>query len=178
MRIWDVALKTCQRRWTIGRSDERGLGISVLAAGHDDDDDDFMKVLGASEIPSHFNRHQCRAKGTHESDNGSTIPLIPYHFFFLIWRLEPARTVCFLLKVTSYLFLFICLFIFIYSFFDLWICNCYREHYRLISCYARIMLFQIENRYCYRFYPEKNIILTTKSSLCRDLRFTSLWKKF
>ena len=29
-----------QRRWTIGRSGERGLGISVLAAHDDDDDDD------------------------------------------------------------------------------------------------------------------------------------------
>ena len=36
VRIRDVVLKTCQRRWTIGRSGERGLGISVLAARHDD----------------------------------------------------------------------------------------------------------------------------------------------
>ena len=42
VRIRDVALKTCQRRWTIGRSGERERvsGISVLAARHDDDDDD------------------------------------------------------------------------------------------------------------------------------------------
>ena len=40
VRIWDVALKTCQRRWTIGRSGEKGWGISVPAARHDDDDDD------------------------------------------------------------------------------------------------------------------------------------------
>ena len=40
VRIWDVALKTCQRRWTIGRSGERESGISMLAARHDDDDDD------------------------------------------------------------------------------------------------------------------------------------------
>ena len=33
----DVALKTCQRRWTIGKSGERGSGISVLVAWHDDD---------------------------------------------------------------------------------------------------------------------------------------------
>ena len=39
-RIWDVALKTCHRRWTIGRSGEKESGISVLAAQHDDDDDD------------------------------------------------------------------------------------------------------------------------------------------
>ena len=37
VRIWDVALKTCQRRWMIGRSGERGSWISVLAARHDDD---------------------------------------------------------------------------------------------------------------------------------------------
>ena len=31
VRTQDVALKTCQRRWMIGRSGERGSGISVLA---------------------------------------------------------------------------------------------------------------------------------------------------
>ena len=40
MMIRDVALKTCQRRWTIGRSGKRGSGISVLPARHDHDDDD------------------------------------------------------------------------------------------------------------------------------------------
>ena len=40
VRIRDVALKTCQRRWTIGRSVERGSGISVPVVRHDDDDDD------------------------------------------------------------------------------------------------------------------------------------------
>ena len=38
VRTQDVTLKTCQRLWTIGRSGERGSGISVLAAWHDDDD--------------------------------------------------------------------------------------------------------------------------------------------
>ena len=32
--------ENCRRRWTIGRSGERGSVISVLAARHDDDDDD------------------------------------------------------------------------------------------------------------------------------------------
>ena len=41
VRIRDVALKTCQKRWMIGRSGERGSGISVLVARHDDDDDYF-----------------------------------------------------------------------------------------------------------------------------------------
>ena len=39
MRIRDVTLKTCQKRWMIGGSGERGSGISLLAARHDDDDD-------------------------------------------------------------------------------------------------------------------------------------------
>ena len=37
VRIRDVVKKTCQRRWTIGRSGEGGSGISVLPARHDDD---------------------------------------------------------------------------------------------------------------------------------------------
>ena len=40
VRIRDVVQKTCQRRWTIGKSGEIGSGISVLPARHDDDDDD------------------------------------------------------------------------------------------------------------------------------------------
>ena len=44
VRIWDVSLKTCLRRWTIGKSSERGSGISVLAAWHDDDDDDDWRT--------------------------------------------------------------------------------------------------------------------------------------
>ena len=39
VRIQDVVLKTCLRRWTIGKSGERGSGISVLPARHDDDDE-------------------------------------------------------------------------------------------------------------------------------------------
>ena len=39
--IRDVTPKTCRRRGMIGRRGERGSGISVLAARHDDDDDSF-----------------------------------------------------------------------------------------------------------------------------------------
>ena len=35
----DVVQKTCQRRWTIGKSGERGSEISMLPARYDDDDD-------------------------------------------------------------------------------------------------------------------------------------------
>ena len=37
VRIQDVALKTCQRRWMIRRSGKRGSGISVLVARYDDE---------------------------------------------------------------------------------------------------------------------------------------------
>ena len=40
VRIQDVVLKTYLGRWTIGRSGERGSGISVLPARYDDADDD------------------------------------------------------------------------------------------------------------------------------------------
>ena len=39
VRIRDVVQKTCQRRRAIGKSGERGPGIYVLPARHDDDDD-------------------------------------------------------------------------------------------------------------------------------------------
>ena len=38
VRIRDAVLRTCLGRWTIERSGERGSGISVLPARHDDDD--------------------------------------------------------------------------------------------------------------------------------------------
>ena len=48
VRIRGVDLKTCQKRWMIGRSGEWVSGISVLAARHNDDDDDddmFCNIL-------------------------------------------------------------------------------------------------------------------------------------
>ena len=39
VRIRGVAMKTCRKRSTIGRGDERGSGISVLKARQDDDDE-------------------------------------------------------------------------------------------------------------------------------------------
>ena len=38
--IWNVALRTGQKQWTIRRCGERGSEICVLIARHDDDDDD------------------------------------------------------------------------------------------------------------------------------------------
>ena len=52
VRIRDVVQKTCQRRWTIGKSGERGSGISVLPARHDDDDDDIYIYIYIYKVPS------------------------------------------------------------------------------------------------------------------------------
>ena len=45
VRIRDVVLKTYLGRWTIGRSGERGSGISVLPARRDDDDRQNVVVV-------------------------------------------------------------------------------------------------------------------------------------
>ena len=37
--IWDVVLKTCWKQWLIEKGGEKGSGISMLMARHDDDDD-------------------------------------------------------------------------------------------------------------------------------------------
>ena len=62
VRIQDVVQKTCLRRWTIGKSGERGSGISVLPAQHDDDDDDDSYLRG-DEMDSCFSQgHYCKVK--------------------------------------------------------------------------------------------------------------------
>ena len=36
--IWDIALKTCWKQWTIEKGGERGSGICVLMVRYDDHD--------------------------------------------------------------------------------------------------------------------------------------------
>ena len=71
VRIRDVALKTCQRRWTIGRSGERESGISVLAARLDDNDDDFTSVHCPCEYSVHqrSGRPRFKPKSSHTKDS-------------------------------------------------------------------------------------------------------------
>ena len=55
VRIRDVVLKTYLGRWTIGRSGERGSGISVLPARYDDDDiesHDSVEILASQHFSS------------------------------------------------------------------------------------------------------------------------------
>ena len=47
--IRDVTLKTCRRRRMIGRSGERGSGISVLAARHDDNSIERLSIIRKSD---------------------------------------------------------------------------------------------------------------------------------
>ena len=66
VRIRDAALKTCQKRWVKGRSGERGSGISVLEARHDDDDDN-EKIMEAK--PHHTKT--VRPPTSHQQNNPS-----------------------------------------------------------------------------------------------------------
>ena len=54
VRIQVVVLKTCLGRWTIGRSGERGSGISVLPARYDDDDDDDDDLTIITTVGVHW----------------------------------------------------------------------------------------------------------------------------
>ena len=56
LHIQFPSMKTCQRRWMIGRRGERGSGISMLAARHDDDDESSSKW--SKSFSPHFH-HTC-----------------------------------------------------------------------------------------------------------------------
>ena len=58
VRIQDVVLKTYLGRWTIGRSGERGSGISVLPARYDDDDEHWYFVWARPIIIFTAHSHQ------------------------------------------------------------------------------------------------------------------------
>ena len=57
VRIRDLGLRTCQERWTIGRSGERCSGISVLAAWQDDDSQ--MRILCHNYVNSCIYIYMC-----------------------------------------------------------------------------------------------------------------------
>ena len=59
VRRRDVVLKTYLGRWTIGRSGERGSGISVLPARYDDDDDIYLILYKL--LSSHLWGLPCRS---------------------------------------------------------------------------------------------------------------------
>ena len=69
VRIQDVVLKTCLRRWTIGNSGERGSGKSVLSERHDDDE--IILDFDTSKFPAKPN-----IIAWEESRNSKTTALI------------------------------------------------------------------------------------------------------
>ena len=65
VRIQAVVLKTYLGRWTIGRSGERGSGISVLPARYDDDDDGDIypsHIQQCLNLTMHFSLRHLAAK--------------------------------------------------------------------------------------------------------------------
>ena len=76
VRIRDVDLKTCLGRWTIGRSGERGSGISVLPARYDDDDMNDIK-----------NSEQIQIIGTSTQLAGTIEYTVWYMFGFMVYQL-------------------------------------------------------------------------------------------
>ena len=87
VRIRDVALKTCQRRWTIGRSGERGSGISVLVALHDDDEDNDFKW--PSNVAQETLRTTCDSQNSERIFvNPSRISCSLNFLLYLLWHWE------------------------------------------------------------------------------------------
>ena len=56
VRIRSVALRTCRKRWTVGRGGERGSGVYVLMVLQDDDDDMYMYIINFSFESFSFQR--------------------------------------------------------------------------------------------------------------------------
>ena len=69
VRIQDVVLKTYLGRWTIGRSGERGSGISVLLARYDDDDSYYTQYIYIYKVR---NRRDKKIRHKHTRDIRST----------------------------------------------------------------------------------------------------------
>ena len=100
VRIQDVVLKTYLGRWTIGRSGERGSGISVLPARYDDDDDDDIYIYDASFL---------------------FVMIILIYLFFMEWN------EFYILSETSvclHSFFLIYIYIYIYMRLCVWVCVC------------------------------------------------------
>ena len=55
-------VRTCLGRWTIGRSGERGSGISVLPAWHDDEDNDNIIIIIIYNNINNNNNNECEKK--------------------------------------------------------------------------------------------------------------------
>ena len=131
VRIRDVALKTCQRRCMIGRSGERGSGISVLAARYnddddDDDDDDDMYIYSKIEYNSKVITSHCPGDGLLKIKKretfyfGKKCPLDTSFFLFVCF----GGVSYFSIYLVSYSFSFPLLHIHIYIYIYIYMCVC------------------------------------------------------
>ena len=92
VRIRDVVQKTCRMRWTIGKSGERGSGISVLPAWHDDDDCYFYHHMNCkleplpcliSSYPLPMGLVTRSTRHAASRSNGGYSTIMTMHFFWL-----------------------------------------------------------------------------------------------
>ena len=60
VRIRDVALRNCQKRWTIARSCERGSRISALAVRYDDDEVHFWRNQHSKPLTALIDLSPCK----------------------------------------------------------------------------------------------------------------------
>ena len=106
VRIRDVVQKTCLRRWTIGESGEKGSGISVLLARHDDDNRCILYIffiknkesqIWCSEISSTF-IHSLQRVRNRIHPTGTNIPFMRgfYVTTFISYLLQVSHRLDFL----------------------------------------------------------------------------------
>ena len=87
VRTQDVTLKTCRRRWMIGRSGERASGISELEARYDDDDKISSSLLTKSIFLWLFSEEK-REKKEFLKDKplvGSGFQMLHLYIYIYIW---------------------------------------------------------------------------------------------
>ena len=92
VRIRDVALKTCQRWWTIGRSGERESGISVLVARHNDDDDDDVTLRVRNGTSEHC-KNICCVEGEGAVDHRPVTRLWWHECLNRYWRKQQIQLI-------------------------------------------------------------------------------------
>ena len=81
VRIWGVALRTCRKRSTIGRSGERGSGISVLMPRQNDDE---MMILKQGGYKYHFQVFDMTRPGMEPSGEHNTHFIITYIYIYIL----------------------------------------------------------------------------------------------
>ena len=154
VKTQDVTLKTCRRRWMIGRSGERGSGISVLAAKHDDDDDDDDLLI---EVVQSYKYNKSRAVSV-TSEVGLTTErnlselsvsccfFLFVSFYFYVLKKHGGFYTSTISEVTCYEPVYNSYNVYFLGNIPLIFCNiCYHPFYMCVSCSLLSELFHFEN---------------------------------